>query len=137
MKACVVDDDYTSRILISEFLEDEGWDVILFSHPDKLSEKGTPLNEELFDDQTKLLIMDVRFGRDAEGLRLGLNSVKYLAESNTLRPNCLVLFVSQFGRDYIEFSSVEEILTKKKIHVNWLDKPIDYVLLNEKIFQVK
>lgn len=137
MKACVVDDDYTSRILIGQFLEDEGWDVILFSHPDIKSEKGTQLNEELSDKSTKLLIMDVRFGRDAEGLRLGLNSVKYLAESNTLKPNCLVLFVSQFGRDYIEFSSVEEILTKKEIRVDWLDKPIDYVLLNETISQVK
>ena len=73
MKACVVDDDYTSRQLISDYLEDEGLKVVRFDHPDNRSEiKKTSLSKELQDPNTKILIMDIRFGREAVGLKRGL-----------------------------------------------------------------
>ena len=136
MKACIVDDDYTSRVLLGEFLKDQGWEVILFVHPDKPSENNnTLLHNELKDKNTKLLIMDVRFGRDTDELRLGLTSVKRLVELKIIQSNCLVIFVSQFGRDHIEFTSVENILKKNNIEFYWFDKPVDFVLLDEKIHQ--
>ena len=46
MKACVVDDDYTSRVLLKDFLVDEGWDVAEFSHPEKKSEELSEIPEE-------------------------------------------------------------------------------------------
>lgn len=129
MKACVVDDDSTSRVLLGEFLKDEGWNVVLFNHPTSLSKIGTTLLDELTDMSPKLLVMDVRFGRDAEGLRLGLNTAKHLVETNKLTSNCLVVFVSQFGRDHIEFNFIEEALKTNGIQFHWFDKPVDFVKL--------
>lgn len=131
MKACVVDDDSTSRVLLGDYLQDEGWKVVTFVHPDKPSEVGTSLVEELSDKETRLLIMDIRFGRDADGLEKGLNTVKKLAKEGKLKSECAVLFVSQFGRDRIQIDSVYESLEERGIDFNWLDKPVDTVFLND------
>ncbi len=136
MKVCIVDDDHTSRVLLGEYLEDRGWEIIVFIHPDKPSLKNTLLIDELSDKNTKLLIMDVRFGRDADGLEKGLTTVKKLAEEDKLFSDCCVLFVSQFGREKVQIDSVERSLKEKKIRFYWLDKPIDYVLLNERIQEI-
>jgi|LGVE01.1.fsa_nt_gb FixJ family two-component response regulator len=130
MKACVVDDDYTSRVLLRDFLEDMGWGVLLFSHPERISEKGTSLVEDLSDNNTKLLVMDVRFGRDADGLTKGLKVTEILANEGKLNQNCRVVFISQFGKVRVQFDSVEKTLLSKGINFDWLDKPVDFVLLN-------
>ena len=130
MKACVVDDDYTSRVLLKDYLEDMGWDVLLFSHPENKTEHGTSLAEGLSDNKTKLLVMDVRFGRDADGLTKGLKVTEILANEGKLNQNCRVVFISQFGKVRVQFDSVEKTLLSKKITFDWLDKPVDFVLLN-------
>ena len=137
MKACVVDDDYTSLDLLGGFLEDRGWETVLFRDPDKPSLNGTMLEKELSNEDTKLLVMDVRFGRDAEGLRKGLTTVNRLAEEDTLTSNHNVVFVSLFGRDAIQFESVEATLGVKGIKPYWLDKPVDWVQLNEIINDIR
>ncbi len=131
MKACVVDDDYTSLVLLKDYLEDMGWDVLLFSHPEKISEKGTTLVEELSDKSTKLLVMDVRFGKDADGLTKGLKVTETLANEGKLNQNCRVVFISQFGKVRVQFDSVEKTLLSKEINFDWLDKPVDFVSLNQ------
>jgi DNA-binding NtrC family response regulator len=130
MKACVVDDDHTARILLGGYLEDRGWVAQLFNHPDTPSEENKTLTEALSDRDIKLLIMDVRFGRDKEGLAKGPKTVEKLVNEGKLLSNCFVLFVSQFGKERIDFDSVEKALNDKKIAFDWLDKPIDFVLLN-------
>jgi hypothetical protein len=77
--------------------------------------------------------MDVRFGRDTDGLAKGLTTVRKLADENKLKSNCVVFFVSQFGRDVVQTGPVEAILEKKQIRFYWFDKPIDYVQLGQKI----
>lgn len=132
MKACVVDDDPSSRQLLSEFLEDQGLEVVTFDHPDKTSvKKKSDLAGELSETTTKFLIMDVRFGRDAEGLTKGLKAVEALAKEKKLTSNCSVLFVSQFGREAINFHSLEETLEKNGITFYWFDKPVKNVELGE------
>ena len=131
MKACVVDDDYTSRVLLKDYLEDMGWDVLLFSHPENKTEHGTSLAEELSDNKTKLLVMDVRFGRDADGLTKGLKVTEILANEEKLNQDCRVVFISQFGKVRVQFDSVEKTLLTKGIHFEWLDKPVDFVSLNQ------
>jgi len=132
MKACVVDDDYTSRVLLRDFLDDDGWEVISFNHPENSSEENSSmLVDELRDVTTKLLIMDVRFGRDADGLWLGLSTVRQLAENAELRSDQIVVFVSQFGKDLTNFRDVEEILKVLGIKNHWMDKPVDYTFLNQ------
>ena len=132
MKACVVDDDYTSRVLLKDFLVDEDWEVVEFRHPQKKSEElQTSLAEELNDETTKLLIMDVRFGRDAEGLGLGLKTVKSLVEEGDIRDDFIIIFVSQFGKELIDFSDIEKLFNKHDIKNYWIDKPVDFVFLNE------
>ena len=133
MKACVVDDDYTSLILLKEFLEDQGWNVTVFSHPKEFSENDKNLADELQGNENKLLIMDARFGRDTEGLRLGLSTVEKLVASKKIRSDCMVIFVSQFGKETINFSSYKDNLKSNGIECEWLDKPVDFVLLDAKI----
>jgi CheY-like chemotaxis protein len=132
MKACVVDDDYTSRVLLKDFLDDDGWNVVSFNHPDSNSiEADTRLVDELKDEATKLLVMDVRFGRDADGLWLGLATVRQLAENAELRNDQIVVFVSQFGKNLTGFRDVEHILNVLGIKNHWMDKPVDYTFLNQ------
>lgn len=133
MKACVVDDDHTSLVLIGEFLEDQGWDVSLFNHPSAKSSDGSNLEDIVSQEDNKLLIMDVRFGRDKEGLKLGLQTVKNLIEQKKINLECMILFVSQFGQEDINFCTYENSLKGKGINCAWFDKPIDFVLLNSYI----
>lgn len=133
MKACIVDDDFTSLILLGEFLEDQGWDASTFHHPNKPNENGKTLEDALSLKDTKLLIMDVRFGRDKEGLMLGLKTVEKLVESDQIKSECGVLFVSQFGQEDINFSSTKKLLESKGIQCDWLDKPVDFIQLAAKV----
>lgn len=135
MKACVLDDDHTSLALLSDFLKDEGWEVVMFTHPDRPSESGTRLDKELSDERTELLIMDVRFGREDDGLIKGLNAARTLAEQKMLISGSTVVFVSQFGRDSIQTDDVEDTLGKNGVHFYWLDKPVDFVHLKDIIRQ--
>lgn len=132
MKACVVDDDYTSRVLLKNYLIDEGWQVVVFDSPVSKTENQKPnLKEVLSDKDTKLLIMDVRFGRENDGLRLGLKTIKNHVESGDIKNSMVIILVSQFGKDQADYSDLETILKDKHIFNHWLDKPVDFVILNE------
>lgn len=132
MKACVVDDDYTSRVLLKNYLIDEGWEVVEFKSPNYKSEnKITNLKEELAHKNTKLLIMDVRFGREEPGLRLGLATIKSLVESGDIKDSLVIILVSQFGKEQAGYNDLEPILQNRNIQNHWLDKPIEFVHLNE------
>ncbi len=137
MKACVVDDDFTSRTLMRDYLNDMGWDVLLFNHPDGTPEPDNKtLPDALSQDDINLLVMDVRFGKDAEGVFKGLKETKKLAEKGHLSSRCKVIFISQFGKDIDEFEKVKKTLDEKGIENWWLDKPLDFVELDGIIQQV-
>lgn len=110
MKIAVVDDDFTARTLIAEFLEDEGYQVIKGETPEEL----TPRISEV-----GVIVMDVMIGQDRTK---GLQYVRDNAENIT--KDKLVIFVSNFGQKH---EGIQDLLNEinDKVNFKWFDKTFD------------
>jgi DNA-binding response OmpR family regulator len=108
MRLAVVDDDYTAQQLISDYLEDQGYSVARFSDPEQLRQTAS---------EYKTIIMDVMFAKDRTK---GITSIKTWATEGVIRPDTLVVFVSNFGRE----KEINDLLAKleNSIPFKWLDK---------------
>ena len=95
MKIAVVDDDYTAMTLISDYLEDEGYDVVKTPNPDELQDI------ENFD----VVIMDVMIGSDRIK---GIKYIRDLAKKKKIMPDKLVIFITNFGREQEEIQNLLE-----------------------------
>ena len=113
MKIAVVDDDYTARTLISEFLEDEGHSGVSAAHPDKLQ------NIPSFG----AIVMYVFIGTERHG---GIEYILRKREEKEISSDNLVIFVSNFGRDSLEIVR----LLDQVGDFEWLDKPIEMLELD-------
>lgn len=112
MKVAVVEDDYAYRTMLSEFLEDQGYEVIKADAPEKL--KG-------FDD-CDAFIMDVSIPPDRMA---GINFICKIQIEAKIRSDAMVVFISNFGRDSQE---IEDRLARVTRY-EWLDKPVNLVTL--------
>jgi CheY-like chemotaxis protein len=108
MKVAIVDDDYTARTLISEYLEDEGHDVTAVDDPTKLADV----------EQYQAIVMDVMIGSDRYK---GINYILERQSEGTIGPHTLVVFISNFGHG----PEIRSKLAQVRVHHRWLDKPID------------
>lgn len=110
MKIAVVDDDFTARTLIAEYIEDEGYEVIKGETPEEL----TPRISEV-----SVIVMDVMIGQDrTKGLQyVRDNAVKITKDK-------LVIFVSNFGQKH---EGIQGLLNEiiDKVNYKWFDKTFD------------
>lgn len=119
IKVAVVDDDYTTRTLVVDFLEDRQCDVIWSEDPDKLPEIGN----------CQVLIMDVMIKKNRYA---GIDYIIELKQKGKLNPDTLVVFISNFGR---ESDEIKTRLAQIEKFV-WLDKPINWARFAKIIRQV-
>lgn len=117
MRIGIVDDDYTTRKLISDFLEDKGFETVLAARPEKL------LDVENCD----VIVMDVRIGTEPSDRYAGIDYILEQRRSRNIHPDTLVIFISNFGKD-----RAKNLLQQVGDH-QWLDKPIDFVELEQTI----
>lgn len=109
IKVAVVDDDYTTRTLVVDFLTDRQCDVIWSEDPGQLPELGN----------YQALIMDVMIEKNRYA---GIDYILELQQKGKLNPDTLVVFISNFGRESEEIKTrlaqIEKFI--------WLDKPINW-----------
>lgn len=114
MRIAVVDDDYTARTLISEFLEDEGHNVVAVDDPKGL--EGV--------ESYGAIIMDVMIGSDRHA---GIDYILEQLADGKIGSHTLVVFISNFGRDTAD--------TRRRLqqvgNYRWLDKPIELTELDQ------
>ena len=109
MRIGVFDDEQDMRTLISEFLEDEGHQIITLA--------DSP--EELKDiEQCDILIMDVAAPNDRYA---GIHYVINERAKNRINQDTTVIFISNFERDHKEI----KILLKRVGNYKWFYKPIE------------
>jgi len=114
LRALVVDDDHMARKLVSQFLEDEGYEVSDFGLPEDVNAQTSSF---------ALIVMDVRFKRylpdKTETLQFG--GIDYVADQiqrGLLDPvRTTIVFISRWGRDR---EGLQERLAKVQRHY-WVD----------------
>lgn len=111
MRIAVVDDDFTARTLISDFLKDEGHEVTVVDSPNKLSDI----------QEYDAIVMDVMIGSERYA---GIDYI--LRQKETIGPSTQVIFISNFGRGTAIMSRLKDVDAYR-----WLDKPIDLPELAE------
>ncbi len=111
MKIAVVDDDYTALTIISDYLEDEGYEVVKAFDPDELRDV------ESFD----VIIMDVMIAPDRTK---GIRYIRNLAKKKVITRDKLVIFITNFGREREEIQSLLEEVGKY-IDFEFYDKGFD------------
>lgn len=114
MKIGIFDDTKDMRMLIEDFLKDEGHDIICSSG--KLQEL-TNLEE------CEVLIVDVRSNEDRYA---GINFIETKRSEGSIQ-STKVIFISNFGRDNPEIKR----LLEKVGQYEWLDKPIEFAELKK------
>jgi hypothetical protein len=129
--AYIVDDDFTSRENIADYLIDLGWKVIVLKHPSEIiQESKKSLSDVLSTSSANLLVMDVRFGTEEVGLTQGLVYVKDLLLKNLISKTCKIVFISQFGEESTPYQQLSQSLTEAGIKHIWFNKPVDTVYLD-------
>jgi len=108
----LIEDDYSSRLVLKSFLEDRGYELKCYKEP--------PAPEEIPDNA--LLIVDVRLGGQRAA---GIQFVLSLPEDKIKLP---LILISNWGRDRIK-SDLKDLETKRKSKFRWMDKPIQLDLL--------
>jgi DNA-binding response OmpR family regulator len=111
MRIAVVDDDYTALTIISDYLKDEGYDVVKAFDPDELQDV------ESFD----VIIMDVMIAPDRTK---GIRYIRDLAKKKVITRDKLVIFITNFGREYEEIPNLLEEVGKY-IDFEFYDKGFD------------
>ncbi len=122
MKIAVVDDDFTALTLISDYLEDEGYEVVKASNPDELREI----------ESFSVVIMDVMIGSDRIK---GIRYIRDMAAKNRITSDKLVIFITNFGREQGDIQNLLEDVGKY-IEFEFFDKGFDisfYQTLRETI----
>jgi DNA-binding response OmpR family regulator len=112
-KVAVVDDDYTTRTLISDFLTDRGFLVAAGAKPEEIDGQV---------EQCQAFIMDVMIGNNRYA---GIDYIIEQRQRARIAPGTPVIFISNFGNDREEIQS--RLLQAGK-H-DWLDKPIQFARL--------
>ena len=120
MKVVLVEDDYTYRTMISEFLEDLGYVVVEASHPDKLQSV----------EGCQAFIMDVMIFSNRTA---GIDYIIDLQTQQRIQDDTLVIFISNFGR---ESQAVQDRLDQVRQY-EWLDKPVDLPTLRRLLRQTE
>lgn len=111
MRIAVVDDDYTALTIISDYLKDEGYDVVNAFDPDELQDV------ESFD----VIIMDVMISPDRTK---GIRYIRDLAMKKVITRDKLVIFITNFGREREEITNLLEEVGKY-IDFEFFDKGFD------------
>lgn len=122
MKIAVVDDDFTALTLISDYLEDEGYEVVKASNPDDLRDI----------ESFAAVIMDVMIGSDRTK---GIRYIRDMAATNRITADKSVVFITNFGREKEEIQNLLEEVGKY-IKFEFFDKGFDisfYQTLRETI----
>lgn len=116
MKLLIIEDEDNYRQLLTEFLEDQNYEVKSADHPKKLTDECIE-NYDAF-------IIDVKLGD------IRTAGIDYILENHQrLKQDALVIFVSNFGRE----NDIQERLVKVNQYrqFQWLDKPVDLVSLEQ------
>ena len=112
MKVGIFDDTKDIRVLIEDFLKDEGHEII--------SSVGRP--QDLMNlEECEVLIMDVRSNEDRYA---GINFIVSKHSEGQIQ-SAKVIFISQFGRGNPE---IKRLLERVGFY-EWLDKPIEFAEL--------
>ncbi|MEW5870368.1 MAG: response regulator [Chloroflexota bacterium] len=119
-KIAVVDDDFTTRTLIVDFLEDRDFSVVHASDPNDISDQAK---------ECQAFIMDVMIGKNRYA---GINYIIEQRRNNVISPDALVIFISNFGRENEEITSLLRQVGKYE----WLDKPIQFAKLGRLVAEV-
>lgn len=115
MKVALLEDDYAYRQILTEFLDDQGYEYTPADHPGRLED------EEI--ESFEALIVDVMIGNDRAA---GIDFILRIQER--LRKDALLVFITNFGR---ESQLVEERLARVRHPFKWLEKPVNTVTLGE------
>ena len=122
MKIAIFDDDHDYRMMLTEFIEDNGFGVETVDRPDKLTKP----------DQFDVFIIDVAASNAPKDRTAGIDYIHALETEGKIKPEALVIFISNFGRDYARVQDALDQIRNKYI---WLDKPINYATLSRLIFE--
>jgi CheY-like chemotaxis protein len=120
MKVALVEDDFSYRKMMSDFLEDLGYLVVQADQPEKL--EGI--------ERCDAFIMDVMIPPNRTG---GIDYIIDLQTRERINDDTLVIFISNFGR---ESKEIQDRLAQIK-NYEWLDKPVDLVTLERLLRQKK
>jgi DNA-binding response OmpR family regulator len=118
-RVILIEDDDTTMSVISDFLEDEGFDIICFESPDKAVDEVQP---------NDILIIDVRFEK-INSISAGVDFIISLRARKPEFNNTKTIFISNFGRTRIE-NKLQQLNPNSFI---WLDKPFGMNLLDHAI----
>jgi DNA-binding response OmpR family regulator len=119
MKVAFVEDDPSYRQILTEFLDDQDYQVDSAEHPSKLY-------IERIEDYDAF-IMDVQMGNDRTA---GIDFIYKIHQENHLNPKALVIFISNFGTEDEDIQKrLEQI--RNFLEYRWLDKPVNLVLLEQ------
>lgn len=111
LRAVIIEDDYTAWSVMSDFLQDEGYEVAIFNSPNEARTEIRP---------TDVLIVDVRIGMNPSA---GVDFI-ILLKNDPRFNDTKTIFISNFGREKIEEKLMQ--LDQKFI---WIDKPIEMTTL--------
>ena len=114
-KIVVVDDDYTARTIIADFLEDEGYDVISVENPENI---GVHIAD------CSVIIMDVMIESDRFA---GLDYILEQQKNQKIGLSTSIIFISNFGYDRPEMQSRLQKVGK----YTQLDKPVEMTELRQ------
>lgn len=112
-RVVIIDDDDTVRSVLSDYLEDEGYEVMPFESPDEAEPVLKP---------TDILIVDVRLQSEYSK---GVDFIIHLRNKDNKYESTKTIFISNFGRERVSLN-----LQKLKFSsYEWLDKPFEMLEL--------
>jgi DNA-binding response OmpR family regulator len=122
MKLAVVDDDFTSRTILKDFLEDQGYQVEAADRPEELKDLS----------QVNLLIMDVMIYKDRLA---GINFILDQKLRGKISEQHGIIFISNYAKS----SVIDELLSQLgEIHKDyeWFDKPLNLIDFHKSVKNV-
>ena len=108
-RVILVEDDYTASDVISDFLEDEGFEVLSFDSTEEAKKEVK---------QTDILIVDVRIRNNPSA---GVDFIIAIRKDDANFKNAKTIFISNFGR----LKEIEEKLQQLEERFIWIDKPFE------------
>lgn len=121
-RVIIIEDDYTVRDIISDFLEDEGYNFLSFDSTEKARE---------IIKSTDILIVDVRIETNPSA---GVDFVISLRNNNYQFSTTKTIFISNFGKSPEIEQKLQQIGKDGREYI-WIGKPLEMSELANAISQ--
>jgi len=110
-KTLLADDDSTTRTIIADYLEDDGYEVYKFSSPDDIGE---------IIKECSIIFMDVRFGRDrpAAGLEYLITNIK---NGDLPVDTTTIVLYTRWGHQHTDVKERRKTLAELGVKYLWID----------------